>query len=294
MAYVYFIKNKVTDQFYIGSRSKPSNGDFWIKYFTSSVYVKNLIHTHGKDSFEYQILFEYDDTDVCYWYEQLLIRETINDEKALNKMYVDPDNFKSKFATFGPKSEETKIKMRAARQRYFSKEENRKDHRDRIQKMFHEGRWKRQFTDQHRQSISSRVKEYMSHPESRENLRNKRLEFLSNAYNLQKAQEHISALNKSRTGVSLTQEHKDNISQGLIGHEITQEARQNLSNALKGKPKSEAAKEAFRKGWEKRKANGRDNNPFKEKVECPHCGTIGQTTCMKRWHFDNCRLATIL
>lgn len=27
----------------------------------------------------------------------------------------------------------------------------------------------------------------------------------------------------------------------------------------------------------------------KKKVECPHCGKIGQKTAMGRWHFNNCK-----
>ena len=30
-------------------------------------------------------------------------------------------------------------------------------------------------------------------------------------------------------------------------------------------------------------------NPFHKKLECPHCGKVGQYGNMKRWHMDNCR-----
>ena len=34
------------------------------------------------------------------------------------------------------------------------------------------------------------------------------------------------------------------------------------------------------------------DNP-RPKVECPHCGKIGNSMVMPRWHFDNCKLLYI-
>lgn len=33
----------------------------------------------------------------------------------------------------------------------------------------------------------------------------------------------------------------------------------------------------------------RPDHPNKVKVECPHCGKVGQKFVMARWHFDNCK-----
>lgn len=35
---------------------------------------------------------------------------------------------------------------------------------------------------------------------------------------------------------------------------------------------------------------GNGTNPFGMKSICPHCGKEGQTSAMKRWHFDNCKI----
>ena len=40
-------------------------------------------------------------------------------------------------------------------------------------------------------------------------------------------------------------------------------------------------------GGKKTAENGM--TPFQKKVECPHCGKIGQLANMKRHHFDNCK-----
>jgi NUMOD3 motif len=38
-----------------------------------------------------------------------------------------------------------------------------------------------------------------------------------------------------------------------------------------------------------RQPTGKQKNP-REKVVCPHCGTVSDSSNAKRWHFDNCKL----
>lgn len=56
--YVYFLKNKTTNLKYIGVRHAKNCHftDFWVKYFTSSKLVKNLITIYGKEDFEFKVL----------------------------------------------------------------------------------------------------------------------------------------------------------------------------------------------------------------------------------------------
>ena len=57
-AYTYLIKSKTTGKCYYGVRwankVSPSN-DLWIKYFTSSNQVKNLINLYGKNDFLFEV-----------------------------------------------------------------------------------------------------------------------------------------------------------------------------------------------------------------------------------------------
>jgi hypothetical protein len=117
-SYTYFIRNKITGQFYYGSRYKNIKlgrtpiADFWIYYFTSSNQVKQLITQHGVDSFEINILKESNSYDECYWYEQELIKNNITNLLCLNKQYVDPYTNKKRFSFAGAShSVETKQKM---------------------------------------------------------------------------------------------------------------------------------------------------------------------------------------
>jgi hypothetical protein len=116
LAYTYFLRNKITNQFYYGSRCKnvklkrTPQEDFWIRYFTSSKKVHNLIKTLGKESFEFQFLLEDVDYNKCYNLEQTLIIENIGKELCLN-MYSRSNN---KFSTAGKThSIETKKKISA-------------------------------------------------------------------------------------------------------------------------------------------------------------------------------------
>lgn len=121
LTYVYLVTNKITNQFYYGSRFKnvelnrsPEN-DFWIHYFTSSKSVKNLIKEYGKDSFEYKILFKDKDYDNTYWFEQNIIKENILNPLCLNKSFIDQKH-SVKFSTAGTKaSDETKKRLSIAK-----------------------------------------------------------------------------------------------------------------------------------------------------------------------------------
>ncbi len=100
MFYTYRIQNKITNQFYYGSRYKNVSlgltpiDDLWIKYFTSSKSVKELIKLYGKDSFVIEIIFTSKSSEDCYWTEQSLIKENLDNSLCLNKHYIEKGNIK--------------------------------------------------------------------------------------------------------------------------------------------------------------------------------------------------------
>ncbi len=122
LSYVYYIKNKITNQFYYGyrcgniSEKRTPAEDFWIFYYTSSPKISKLISEHGYDSFETKIILE-QDTSICFWYEQLLIRENINNPNCLNNHYIDPDKGKNILCKLGYKNSEETKKRKSDRQR---------------------------------------------------------------------------------------------------------------------------------------------------------------------------------
>lgn len=108
LPYVYKITNIYTNQFYIGSRVANKlhhSEDLGIKYFTSSNYVKNL----GFENFKINWIEEFDNPNVAYKFEQLIIFELLKDPLCLNKVC----HFgKPRFSIAGKKSsKETKAKI---------------------------------------------------------------------------------------------------------------------------------------------------------------------------------------
>ena len=57
----------------------------------------------------------------------------------------------------------------------------------------------------------------------------------------------------------------------------------------KSKPHSDETRQKMRKPRsDEHKQNMRKPHGPHKQVECPHCGTIGGISAMKRWHFDTC------
>lgn len=88
--YVYRILGK-DGSFYYGCRfSKDCHpSDFWVKYFTSSKIVKDIISEEGIDWFRTKILFLCDTTEEALRIESRLISKTYSHPKSLNKFMCD-------------------------------------------------------------------------------------------------------------------------------------------------------------------------------------------------------------
>jgi hypothetical protein len=81
VAYVYSIRFKITNQWYVGCRyakhltDKTVSQDLWIQYFTSSKLVKSLIKAYGYDSFEPKIRKIFDSPEQAKTYEARLLKK---------------------------------------------------------------------------------------------------------------------------------------------------------------------------------------------------------------------------
>lgn len=85
------------------------------------------------------------------------------------------------------------------------------------------------------------------------------------------------AMNK---GIPMSEAQKQKLSEATSG-----EKHHNY-----GKPCSEARKQAIKAGTKGIKKSTTVNmcKP-RSKVECPHCGKVGGSNVMARWHFDSCK-----
>jgi hypothetical protein len=116
-SYVYKVTNRITNQFYYGSRTENvrknrlPEEDLWKHYFTSSKKVKDLIDEYGIDSFDVEILSKHDSYEDCFWEEQRLIKESKDHPNRLNKAWVDPDTGKKVLTTWNETKEEKKLRI---------------------------------------------------------------------------------------------------------------------------------------------------------------------------------------
>lgn len=116
-SYVYKVTNRITNQFYYGSRTENvrkkrlPEEDLWKHYFTSSKKVKDLIDEYGIDSFDVEILSRHDSYEDCFWEEQRLIKESKDHPSRLNKAWVDPDTGKKVLTTWNETEKEKKLRI---------------------------------------------------------------------------------------------------------------------------------------------------------------------------------------
>lgn len=97
--YTYFVYNKITNHFYIGSRKlnvaagRTPDEDLWKHYFTSSKRIESLIAECGSDTFVAEVVFTNaveDHPDLFFWMEQQYIKENFDNPLCLNRHYFDP------------------------------------------------------------------------------------------------------------------------------------------------------------------------------------------------------------
>ena len=167
-AYVYFLRNKITDQFYIGSRAgnirlnRTPEEDLWIHYFSSSKKVKELITMYGAESFDAQIVFKHDLYRTCFWEEQRLIKESKSDTLRLNKAYVDRDTNNRILTSHGESAEakEARIKkMQATKKGKFNSNGHLGlTHSDETKQKMRESQKKLNYT--HSDETKQKMKEY--------------------------------------------------------------------------------------------------------------------------------------
>jgi hypothetical protein len=76
MQYTYLLKHKPSGKFYYGvqygEKSNPNN--FWVRYFTSSDYVHELLEQDGKDAFEFEIRKTFETTEQAQKWESKVLR----------------------------------------------------------------------------------------------------------------------------------------------------------------------------------------------------------------------------
>lgn len=93
-SYVYKITIRDTGQFYFGFRkaNKVSPQEDLLKfYFSSSKPINDIIKNNGLESIIGEVIFESNDYEKSYWYEQKMIQQNFGNKLMLNQYYQKPD-----------------------------------------------------------------------------------------------------------------------------------------------------------------------------------------------------------
>ena len=127
----------------------------------------------------------------------------------------------------------------------------------------------------------------------------------SDKYANRKIENGLDGAVAGEKGKPCSAETKQKISDALIGRTQSAETKQKIHDTLKGKPSPLKGRPSPKKGkpspnkgrpspkkgkpcsTETKQKMRKPHGPHKQ-VECPHCGTIGGISAMKRWHFDTC------
>lgn len=86
--YTYLLKHLPTGKLYYGCRFAKNchPSEFWIKYKTSSKYVKELIDQYGEDTFVFEIRKTFNDAKLCRLWETRVLKrmDVVNKDIFLN------------------------------------------------------------------------------------------------------------------------------------------------------------------------------------------------------------------
>jgi hypothetical protein len=258
--YVYKITNIITGKFYIGVRyghikfNRLPKEDIGIYYKSSSTYVRDAIAKYGETAFVYEILYEYGNIDVCYWYEQLLIRECAKNPRCMNRKYIDPDTGKFGMCRFGrPSTDATKAKLRACNLGSMVSA----DTREKI-----------------RIKTTGKKRSELTKARIRESAKGRTMS--------EEAKQHLSKLN---TGKPVSDDTRRKLSISGKGRVVSLASREKHRAAMLGKNLG-----IKRSDETKQRISDSTRGIAKKQIECPHCGKIGGEPAMKRHHFDNCKI----
>lgn len=268
LPYVYQLTHKETGQFYIGVRfanKVPSSEDLGTHYFSSSNPVKEL----GFENFNSFIIAEFFDRISAINFEKDLITEHWNNFLNLNKN-IGGANFCD-----GPKSKETKIKMKAPKSEIhklaisralsgvpLSKERKQKISHARLNSDY-------ETTDKHRLSLSLGLKRFYENGGTNSMKGNKQS---------QKAKDEISKNLKIFYSLNehyeVTEEQK---------HQISETLKERYKNGTLISPRLGTLHTAEAKEKNRQKALARP------KIQCPYCLKVGPKPNMLQWHFTKCK-----
>jgi len=273
--YLYIKQHSITKKKYFGKTTRDP-----YTYNGSGVYWTRHINKHGKEHIVTLWVSEpYTDTSVV----EVALKFSSDNDIVNSKEWANqkPENGLDGGTPGTKHTEETKANMRKPRS------EKAKANMRKPKSEEHKAKMRKA-----RKPHSEETKAKMRKPKSEETKAK-----MSKAKK-QISEEHKDKISVRQTGKKHTEEHKAAQSVRQTGKKrgtYKKSGKPQKPRSNKGKPKSEEHKANMRKPKsEEHKAKMSEAKKGKPKpqVTCPHCGKTGGNSNMKRWHFDNCKLAS--
>lgn len=304
MFYTYLIKNHTTNTFYYGVKygKDADPKQFWIKYFTSSRYVKELIKQYGKDDFSFEIRktgFTSRES-ALKWEHKVLRRMKVLERTDFINRDLGDENWHNK----GGYKLSSESKLNQGMSKKNNKIINKNGTTIRIDKseldLYLSDGWALGFAISPQSTKTGNVK--VRKDGILLSIKPSELEsYLSDGWirgDGNKGSAGYTPASKGKLKVrkdgKIISISYDELESYLSAGWVRGDGNKSVEGRLPitdGVHKRYILKtEEIPEGWRIGQPVTKDQNPQQRiDVTCPHCGKIGKLVIMKRWHFDNCK-----
>lgn len=248
---VYKTTNLVNGKFYIGKHKQKFHFPILFDgYFGSGILLINAIKKYGKKNFIRETLHVFYTPEEAFAKEKEIVNEKFVNSKDTYNLMIGGLGI-----TFH--TEESKRKIGEY-------------HKGKPSGMKGKKAWNKGISKTEDEKIVLSIK-------AKERLSNKESHPLFGKHHNDETKQKISEQSKLKWK---DEEYRNKMKMLCVGRKHSEETKLKLSNANKGKQKSEETKQ--------RMSIASKGKP-KPKLICPHCGKIGGSGIMQRWHFNNCK-----
>lgn len=280
LPYTYKITHIPSGKWYYGVRfargCHPS--DLWVKYFTSSNIIKQLIRQDGKGSFKSEVRKIFNTKEQAISYEHRVLRRIIRFKNCLNKNAwpaVSPESNEKSIKTNRTPNKDGLTPSQIGGLKWKQKRDTidietgltfRELRRKRLNETLDENgtRYK---TEEQKKTCSFVTNNPSKNPETMEKIKKILKDgYADGTYKTIKGQKFPSISEKLKGRTDL--KNKIWINDGVKNNRITEGT--DIPNGFV------LGRLHVKKGWNY------------DKVTCPHCGLEGSGGNMKRYHFENC------
>jgi len=249
--YIYKTTNLINGKIYIGKSSKGINES--INYYGSGISLTYAIRKYGKENFKKEILCEADNDEILNNLEKYWIKKLNSQNRSIGYNIADGGT--------GGKTVDTPWNFGIFK----------KDHPELYPNSAHSENTKRKISKALKNRWAGLTYEERFGEETGKYLRECR---------------------KKHSARHWTDNKRKEMSELLKGRVFSKKSLKKMKNSAQERAKTNKGENHHcfgKKCNEETKKKLSEKAKNRPKIKCPHCGKIGATSQMKRWHFNNCK-----